>query len=124
MSHIARMMARAAAAAFLFEVLHADAAHACSVCFSEEAGGEPLRWAIGVLLALVVVVQIALARFLYRVMHRERRTPGIAASRGANGPSLDAGPFGSARRLRGLLEEQATVEAAAKEPLKPLRGVE
>lgn len=59
------------AAVLLGIVVVPRAAFACSVCFAEEAGGDSLRWAIGVLLLLVVVVQIVLARLLWRVLRAE-----------------------------------------------------
>ncbi|REJ74618.1 MAG: hypothetical protein DWQ36_16040 [Acidobacteria bacterium] len=40
----------------------------CAVCFADDGSGAPLRWAIGLLLVLVVLLQMALARFFWRVL--------------------------------------------------------
>jgi hypothetical protein len=47
---------------------HAVPAAACSVCFSDTTTNGPLRWAIGLLLALVLAVQAVLGSFLWRLL--------------------------------------------------------
>lgn len=61
------------AVALLF-ALWPSVARACSVCFGDEDGGlaAGLNAGIGVLLALVLLVQVAIVRFFWKTSRRAR----------------------------------------------------